>query len=109
MPVPAAGFGDVDFGPAAAEFDEAEVTLAWYDFLFQGKKNRFSMASPVRIFVMGKNTWRDEKTWPLERARSTRFYLHSAGGANSVDGNGSLSAQSPAVEPPDKYQYDPHH
>jgi putative CocE/NonD family hydrolase len=101
--------GDVDFGPAAAEFDEAEVTLAWYDFLFYGKKNRFSIGSPVRIFVMGRNTWRDEKAWPLARAKSTRFYLHSAGGANSVDGNGALSTESPAVEPPDKYQYDPRH
>jgi putative CocE/NonD family hydrolase len=56
---------------------------------------------------MGRNTWRDEKAWPLARAKSTRFYLHSAGGANSVDGNGALSTESPAVEPPDKYQYDP--
>jgi uncharacterized protein len=101
--------GDVDFGSAAAEFDEAEVTLAWYDFLFHGEKNRFSMGGPVRIFVMGKNAWRDEKAWPLARAKSTRFYLHSAGGANSISGNGVLSVESPVAEPPDKYQYDPLH
>jgi putative CocE/NonD family hydrolase len=82
--------GDVDFGPAAAEFDEAEVTLAWYDFLFKGKKNRFAAGKPVRIFVMGKNTWRDEQEWPLTRFRSTKFYLHSAAAANSAAGDGSL-------------------
>jgi hypothetical protein len=99
--------GDVDFGPAAAEFDEADVTLEWYDFLFKAKRNRFAIGKPVRIFVMGKNTWRDEQEWPLTRARSTKFYLHSAGEANSVDGDGFLTALAPQAEPPDSYQYDP--
>jgi uncharacterized protein len=99
--------GDVDFGPAAAEFDEAEVTLAWYDFLFQGKKNRFAKGTPVHLFVMGKNAWRDEAEWPLTRAKVTKFYLHSAGKANSVAGDGQLSSVSPAAEPADNYQYDP--
>ena len=101
--------GDVDFGAAAAEFDEAEVTLAWYDFLFQGKKNRFATGNPVRIFVMGKNSWRDEKEWPLTRGKTTRFYLHSGGASHSVDGNGVLSTQVPLAEPPDNFQYDPSH
>jgi putative CocE/NonD family hydrolase len=99
--------GNVDFGPAAAEFDEADVTLAWYDFLFQGKKNRFSTGKPVRFFVMGKNEWRDEAEWPLTRAKVTKFYLHSAGKANSADGDGQLSSISPTAEPADNYQYDP--
>ena len=33
--------GDVDFGPAAAEFDEDEVTLSWYEYLLKGVQNRF--------------------------------------------------------------------
>ena len=99
--------GDVDFGPAAAEFDEAAVTLEWYEFLFKGKKNRFATGKPVRIFVMGNNAWRDEQEWPLTRARSTKFFLHSAGGANSVNGDGSLSTSAPGAEPKDNYQYNP--
>jgi putative CocE/NonD family hydrolase len=99
--------GDVDFGPAAAEFDEAAVTLEWYDFLFKEKKNRFVTGKPVRIFVMGNNTWRDEQEWPLTRAKTTKFYLHSASGANSVSGDGSLSTTAPGAEPQDHYQYDP--
>ncbi len=64
--------GAVDFGPAAAEFDENNVTLEWYDYLFQGKQNAFADASkPVRIFVMGRNEWRDEAAWPLERAKES--------------------------------------
>lgn len=36
--------------------------------------------TPVRLFVMGANTWRDEPAWPLARARSERHYLHRDGG-----------------------------
>jgi uncharacterized protein len=97
--------GEVDFGPAADEFDEALVTLAWYDFLFKGGKS----PKPVRIFVMGSNTWRDEPQWPLTRAKSTKYYLHSSGAANSADGDGSLSTKAPAAEPADTYRYDPHY
>ena len=32
----------MDFGPAAAEVDEDQVTLAWYNYLFKGAKNQFS-------------------------------------------------------------------
>src|SRR5580698_9608131 len=53
--------GDVDFGPEAAKYDENDLTLDWYDYLFQGKQNQFADASkPVRIFVMGVNEWRNE-------------------------------------------------
>jgi uncharacterized protein len=99
--------GEVDFGPAAAEFDEAQVTLEWYDFLFKGRKNRFATGSPVRIFIMGKNTWRDEQEWPPKQAKSTKFYLHSTGRAHSVDGDGFLSTSAPEAEAADDYQYDP--
>src|SRR5579863_5989137 len=99
--------GDVDFGPAAAEFDEDEVTLSWYDYLLKGVQNRFAKEKPVKIFVMGRNQWREEDDWPLERARSTKYFLHSDGGANSVRGSGSLSAAPQRKESPDHYLYDP--
>jgi predicted acyl esterase len=41
--------------------------------------------APVRIFVMGRNAWRDESSWPLERARVERWFLR-AGGALRADG-----------------------
>jgi putative CocE/NonD family hydrolase len=34
-------------------------------------------AAPVRIFVMGRNEWRDEASWPLTRAEAQRWFLHS--------------------------------
>jgi putative CocE/NonD family hydrolase len=56
---------------------------------------------------MGENRWRDEQEWPLERTQWTRFYLHSRGNANSRFGDGALSSDVPANEPPDRYRYDP--
>jgi putative CocE/NonD family hydrolase len=98
--------GDVDFGPDAA-FDEAATTLDWFDYLFMGKKNQFAGGNPVRIFVMGRNQWRDESAWPLARAMQTPYYLQSDGKANSASGDGSLSTTAPGKEGTDTFVYDP--
>ena len=66
--------GDVDFGPAAMDYDENTITLDWYDYLLQGKQNQFASSNPVRIFVMGKNEWRDEPAWPLARAKRPAIF-----------------------------------
>src|SRR4029453_16332940 len=92
--------GDVDFGQASF-FDEDEITLSWYDYLFKGAQNEFA-GKPVKIFVMGANKWRAEAAWPLARAQATKYFLHSSGRANSLRGDGTLSTAAPgATEPPD--------
>jgi putative CocE/NonD family hydrolase len=98
--------GDVDFGTAAAEYDEDDVTLRWYQYLFQGVQNEFA-GKPVKIFVMSANQWREEDDWPLARAQSVKYFLHSAKNANSLRGDGSLSTTTPRSEPSDHYVYDP--
>jgi uncharacterized protein len=99
--------GDLDFGPEAAKYDENDAILRWYDFLFKGVQNEFASGKPVTIFVMGLNQWRQEDDWPLARAKTTRYFLHSQGAANSSRGDGSLSTSAPASEPADKFTYDP--
>ena len=101
-----AKIGDVDFGSEAAKFDESEITLQWYQYLFKEASNRFSR-KPVTIFVMGTNQWRDEDAWPLARASRTKYFLHAATGANSLRGDGTLTGETPASEKPDNYPYDP--
>ena len=98
--------GDLDFGQAA-ERDEDDVTLAWYDGLLKGESNDFTKAKPVQIFVMGLNQWRDEDDWPLERAHDTKYFLHSSGKANTLGGDGALSTVAPRAETTDHYVYDP--
>jgi len=99
--------GQVDFGPEAEKWNEGDATLEWYDFLFKGVKNRWASDKPVKIFVMGANQWRDEDDWPLARAVSTKYFLHSAGKANSLRGDGTLSTATPGRESADEYVYDP--
>jgi putative CocE/NonD family hydrolase len=100
--------GEVDFGSAAEQFNEDSVTLGWYDYLFKGVQNQFAK-KPVQIFVMGLNQWRDEAEWPLARAHETKYFLHAAKSANSVRGDGILSAETPGSELADSYVYDPAH
>jgi len=98
--------GAVDFGDKLP-FDVGEATLRWYDSLLGGIANGVDREKPVRIFVMGKNDWREEDDWPLARANPTRYYLRSTKAANGLEGGGTLSTVAPAEEKPEQYVYDP--
>ncbi|MBO0860171.1 MAG: CocE/NonD family hydrolase [Chloracidobacterium sp.] len=99
--------GDVVFGKQAV-LDMNATIIKWADFALKGVKNEFAGDTPVRIFVMGDNVWRDEKDFPLARTQNTRYYFHSHKGANSVSGDGELSTKAPPTEKADTYVYDPH-
>lgn len=101
-----AKIGGVDFG-SKLPFDLNEVILRFYDSLLKGIGNGLEREKPVRIFVMGKNDWREEDDWPLARAKDTRYYLHSGGSANGPGGGGTLSTVVPSEEKADQYVYDP--
>lgn len=63
-------------------------------------------AAPVTIFVMGANEWRDEHEWPIARTTWTPWHLSSGGHANSLEGDGVLSADArPSAA--DRFDYDP--
>jgi putative CocE/NonD family hydrolase len=100
--------GDVDFGPhslASPGLDAQE--LRWFDCLLKGEDNGIADETPLQLFIMGANQWRHEHEWPLARTQWQKWYLHSGGSANTVIGDGALSAELPADEPPDQYVYDP--
>ena len=64
--------------------------------------------APQPVFVMGENVWRYEREWPLARTRYTKYYFHSGGRANSLNGDGTLSTEAPSPEEAkDTYTYDP--
>jgi hypothetical protein len=96
---------DYDFGDEAKRDHHA----AELDFFARHLKEDSSVAPPppVRIFVMGRNAWRDEDTWPLERAVDAPFYLHSEGNVCGGWIRGGLSTAKPGDEPPDRFTYDP--
>ena len=74
--------GELDFG-AAAELNETELMLRWFDNQLKGINNGIMEEPPVKIFVMGENKWRFENEWPLARTHYQNYYFHSRGNANS--------------------------
>src|ERR1700731_2614609 len=98
--------GAVEFG-SKLPADGDEAMLRWYDWLLKGEANGVEKEKAVKIFVMGKNEWREEEDWPLARAKNTKFYLHSAGGAQTANGDGTLSTVAPGTEKTDEFKYDP--
>jgi putative CocE/NonD family hydrolase len=98
--------GDVSFGEAA-RIDDVDVLLKWADWSLKGVANEYATGAPVRLFIMGENVWRDEQEFPLARARSTRYYLHAAKGANTAQGDGRLTPERPGKGGPDRFEYDP--
>lgn len=98
--------GDLDFGKEAT-IDVDSLAIRWFDYWLKGIDNGIMDEPPVRLFIMGKNQWRDEEDWPLSRAKDIPYYLHSGGSANSYWGNGFLSPEKPAEEKPDHFTYDP--
>jgi putative CocE/NonD family hydrolase len=98
--------GDVDFGKKSG-LDLTGLAIQWYNYLLKGIDDGISKQPQVRLFVMGKNEWRNENDWPLTRAKSSSYYLHSHGKSNTLSGDGSLSATPPESEPSDQYVYDP--
>jgi putative CocE/NonD family hydrolase len=101
--------GQLDFGLASSGVmtDITGQHLRWFDRWLKSKENGVDKDPPVRIFVMGANTWRDEGEWPLSRTKYRKYYLHSGGQANTRDGNGALGTSLPGDEQPDSYLYDP--
>jgi len=83
-----------------------ETKLTWFDHWLRDVDNEVPSQAPARIYVMNSG-WRQEQEWPLEGTEWTRFYLHSAGRANSLNGDGRLTRDTPGSEPPDVFLYSP--
>ena len=103
--------GEAQFTPDAS-LDLASFQRRWFDHWLKGVDNGVDHEPPVRIYVMGGGDahktpqgrlfvgghWRDENEWPLARAISTAYFLHSGG---------TLSSEKPSDEVPTTYLFDP--
>jgi len=98
--------GKIPIGESAGNvyYDDIE---SFFDACLKAEKPELYRTSPIRIFVMGDNVWRDEQEWPLERAKYQNYYFTSKGNANTAKGNGRLVADVPTAEATDEFIYDP--
>ena len=99
--------GERDMGDARLDYDA--LTYGWFDHFLKGEDNHILENMPrVRYFTMGLNKWQSSDTWPPESAKPMTFYLGSAGKANTLNGDGVLSAKpSSGNDQPDSFTYDP--
>jgi hypothetical protein len=71
--------------------------LPFYDRYLKGADNGYENQAKVSIYVRGDEAYRDEKAWPLERAKYTPFYLNAKKSDSVTSLNdGSLSTTAPA-------------
>jgi putative CocE/NonD family hydrolase len=96
---------EYDFGPDS-KLNLRETENEFFEKHLKDKKS-IKPFPPVRLFVMGRNEWRDELEWPLSRAKDTNFYLHSDGNVTGAWIKGSLSTEPPKDEKFDTFTYDP--
>jgi len=96
--------GKIDIGKEAWTYDRIQ---RFFDYWLKGMDNGFGKTPRVEIFTIGDNKWRYEDEWPLARTKYTRYYLHSKGHANTLDGDGLLDMRNPGDSLADNYVYDP--
>jgi putative CocE/NonD family hydrolase len=101
--------GDEDFGTAAQMGGRRimELTTRWFDHWLKGIDTGMTKEKPVRLFVMGTNTWREYDAWPPQAVEHQKWYLDSGQSAAGLSGDGRLSIVPPRAEGSDSFVYDP--
>ncbi len=93
-----------DIGPVG-DSPINSLMLAWFDHFLKGRQNDVADKPRVDYFVMGANTWKTARGWPLPQTHWTTFYLDGPGGIE--DRKGGLVSAPPGAQAPDTYTYDP--
>src|SRR5579883_3040153 len=98
--------GERSIGDARLPYDD--LTWGWFDHFLKGEDNHILEKTPrVQYYTMGLNKWQHADTWPPEGAQPMTLYFSSGGKANTLTGDGALTASAPASDAPDSFTYDP--
>ncbi len=89
-----------------ARLDYNEIVYGFFDKFLKGESGtRLDKMPKVTYFTMGSNKWQTADAWPPPGAQPMTFYLSSGGAANSLHGDGVLSAAAPDADAPDRFVY----
>jgi putative CocE/NonD family hydrolase len=98
--------GERSVGDARLDYDA--LTFGWFDHFLKGADDKLLDTLPrVRYYTMGLNKWQTSSSWPPAGAKPTTLYLASGGKANTLNGDGRLTAKAPDADTPDGFTYDP--
>jgi uncharacterized protein len=85
-----------------------DIMYSFFDLTLKGKSSDAMSSMPkVHYYTMGNNQWNTSDTWPPKGAEPMTFYLASSGGANTLHGDGALTAKPGAMDKADAFTYDP--
>jgi hypothetical protein len=91
-----------------ARLDYQEIVYGFFDQFVKGEPSaRLAKLPKVTYYTMGLNKWQTSDTWPPRGAEPMTMYLASGGRANTLNGDGVLTAAPPDADKPDSYVYDP--
>ena len=93
----------------AARYPVDKLLADWMRHWCGAEGPRSSFPGPaVTYFSMGDLKWHEAGSWPPEEAVERTFFLGSRGNANSIFGDGMLSAEEPGEGTiADRFNYDP--
>lgn len=97
--------GEMEFSDDAV-MDTWATHLAFFDYYLKGTAKVFDFPR-AKIYITGKNEWREFSAYPVPGSKIKRLYLSSGGQANTLNGNGKLISVRPDREQQDHYTYDP--
>lgn len=98
-------WGDIALAHADRPYND--WYLAWFDRWLRGNGAGLAHLPPYQFFVVGEDRWLGSTTWPPAGSTPQRWYLSSAGHANSRAGNGVLVPSAASHGGVDRYVYDP--
>lgn len=98
--------GERDMGDARLGYQE--IMYSFFDKFLKGMPTTaIDTMAKVRYYVMGENKWHTSDVWPPRGTEPMTLYFSSGGKANTLNGDGALSAKAPAKSAPDNFTYDP--
>ncbi|MDJ0656686.1 MAG: CocE/NonD family hydrolase [Xanthomonadales bacterium] len=96
--------GEVSFGENASVALPAAI-LNFFDVHLKGRGEPTALPDRCRLYTSGSNQWHSTQEYPPRQANKRSMYLCSSGSANSMFGDGQLSAEGPDG-PPDRFPAD---
>jgi len=92
-------------------FDYWQTYLTWFDYWLKDEDTAHKAVDAwpkLRYYTMGANRWESADSWPPRNTHKLRLFLASHGRANSLFGDGILTASSSTVgAPSDSFTYNP--
>ncbi len=97
--------GDMKFSPESM-IDRLVLHLDFFDHYLKESNTDFDNPK-AKLYITGSNNWQEFDAYPPKETRKVKYYLHSEGNANTLDGDGLLDIKKPKNEPADHFTFDP--